>query len=371
MANIDADQIDDLKSRVRITELLQRFGVKVRAGMCLCPFHNENTPSCKVYERENRIFCHGCHKGADAFDVLKHLGGMSFPRAIEYLGGSRTIDFEERRKIREAREQADKAEKDVSRKAHAGALALIERGDEIKGTAAQRYLVKRGLTVSKRMSFDLRFVDKLTYRGFPDPRANETVDLGEYPALLAIVRVPATKQIIGCHRTYIDPKTYEKLTPPGDLKRNKSKKILGEFVGGMIHLSEDAESLIIGEGTETSLSGYDLGLCDPSYAVGAAVNLWNLCGSSTATFQNPRFPNDPARRVSNGICDPEKPGLIFPPHVRSLLLLGDGDSEPAWTQGMMATAAHKAMSAGIDVSIAFAPAQMDFNDALREERGGD
>jgi len=360
---IDPEQLDEIKSRRRMSDVLRDCGIKVTGRMCLCPFHMERTPSCQVFDREARIYCHACHEGWDVIDVIMKLTGRTFPETIEFLGGARDLTPKDREKMRAQREQMESVQKEANTKARKEAHAMFDAGQEIKGSLVQTYLRGRRISVSKRMWFDLRFAPSLPYWGFPDAKATETVHLGDFPAMLAAIRIPETKELIGCHRTFLDPETCKKLIPPGDAKRNKAKKIKGEVTGGMVHLSPPADDLIIGEGIETALSGYDYDVAGPKAAVAAAVSISNLAGSAERTVEHPKYQQ---RRVPNTIFDKERQGLLPPSWAKSIFLLGDGDSESIWTTAMIATAARKFRAHGLDAFVLMAPEGKDFNDVLME-----
>lgn len=363
---LDKDDIADIKSKVSITDLLAQHGIKTRGRMCLCPFHNERNPSCEVFEREGRIWCYRCGKGGDHFDFLRDFRGMHFNEAAAFLGGAdrRELTFEERKAIRARQEAAEKEKKTEDRKKVDEACKLFERGDEIKGTLAATYLKNRGLTVSKRMWMDLRYIDKLTYWGFPDRDADKREALGDFPCLLSAIRNPATGAQIGTHRTFIDRQTGLKLPAPGDASRNRSKKIMGNSDGGLIFLSAPADMLVLGEGIETSLSGYELEIGGRDAAVAAGISIYNICGSSLGSLPHPKVKD---KRIPDGLPDPAKPGLKPPTWVKKMVLLGDGDSEPYWTRAMLACAAQRFTDWMIDATIVMAPKGKDFNDIHLEE----
>lgn len=56
-----------------------------RAHKACCLWHNEKTPSMHYYEKNNRVYCFSCGKGADAIDVFMQLNNCSFQAAIEFL----------------------------------------------------------------------------------------------------------------------------------------------------------------------------------------------------------------------------------------------------------------------------------------------
>lgn len=80
----------EIKSKVSLIQLMERDGVKMHsvAGMrkCLCPFHNEKSPSCCVYPDEH-FYCFGCHASGDVIGYVMLRDGLRFKEAIEKLSG--------------------------------------------------------------------------------------------------------------------------------------------------------------------------------------------------------------------------------------------------------------------------------------------
>ncbi len=90
-ANLGMNQIEiidvDGAKRTSITQLFEVNGIKVKRGFCCCPFHGEDTPSCKVYEKSQSFYCFGCGEGGSTIDfVMKYLK-MDFADAVNYLNG--------------------------------------------------------------------------------------------------------------------------------------------------------------------------------------------------------------------------------------------------------------------------------------------
>ena len=72
MSNI----FQDIKDRVDLRDLVRFYGLDVnRGGFALCPFHNERTPSLKVYE--DHFHCFGCGEHGDHTDFVQKLFGLS------------------------------------------------------------------------------------------------------------------------------------------------------------------------------------------------------------------------------------------------------------------------------------------------------
>ncbi len=112
--------IEAVKTRYTMPEILERLGIeKNRTGFICCPFHNEDTASCKIYEYS--FYCFGCGVGGDVIDFIKRYLNLSFADALEWLGGT-NISFAEARKIKNRKreyEAAESAKKEISEKYNA------------------------------------------------------------------------------------------------------------------------------------------------------------------------------------------------------------------------------------------------------------
>jgi hypothetical protein len=315
----------------------------------------------KIDDVKGYYYCHGCHASGDHFTLLKELGGKSFKEAVEVLGGRSFITVEEREKIEARNAQWAEEERAQREKNRSASERTFAAGVPIKGTPVAAYLEARGLIPTGFWTFDLRYVAQLPYRGYASPDAPEEEILGKFPAMVAAIR-NVDDQIIGVHRTFLQPGEPAKLTPPGDPKRNKARKVMGEHMGGLIRLSPSGKRLALGEGIETSQSWITLGIGDGEWSVAAAVSLGNLAGGSTEFVPHP---TDDDRRIPSGQPDLERPGVVLPRGVDEVMLLGDGDSEPAFTKAQLLTAGRRFQSQGVRVRVSPAPAGMDWNDVLQ------
>jgi DNA primase len=81
-------QLDEIRSRVDIVEIVGQFVKLKRAGenwKGLCPFHTEKTPSFTVNPKRNIYHCFGCGAGGDAFSFLMRQDRVAFPEAVRTL----------------------------------------------------------------------------------------------------------------------------------------------------------------------------------------------------------------------------------------------------------------------------------------------
>ena len=55
-------------------------------NMCICPFHNERTPSLHYYKKTNSCYCFGgCGRAYDAINIYMHIHNVSFSDAVKEL----------------------------------------------------------------------------------------------------------------------------------------------------------------------------------------------------------------------------------------------------------------------------------------------
>ncbi len=366
---IDPIELERLRESNPVSDMLMRLGVKLRkSGREWVGFsfmNKERSPSLTV--NDDRAFFHDFSSGAhgDIFDVVMHFRGCSFPEAVEYLGGAKKVTDDDRARIVAKQRQWDEEDKRTREQTGARIAAAFGAAHPITGTHAAAYLEARGLSVDPSWTFDLRFEPRLQYRGFRDQEADETEPLGAFPAMLAAIR-DAKGNIIGLHRTYLDPDKSTKLKPPGDRARNRAKKILGEQSGGMILLSEVRPCMAIGEGIETTRSWLMLNYMLDDFGIMSAVSLGNLAGGATGTVLHPE---DPKRRIPNGVPDFDRPGIILPSEVEEVVLIGDGDSEPIMTRVRLLVAGRRFRHQGRDIYVDMAPQGSDFNDVLLAQEG--
>lgn len=66
----------EVKERISMMEIVTGYGLNVnRSGFCNCPFHNEKTPSMKIYEKGFK--CFGCGEGGDMFVFVQKFFNLS------------------------------------------------------------------------------------------------------------------------------------------------------------------------------------------------------------------------------------------------------------------------------------------------------
>jgi DNA primase len=84
----DRSQIEQLKSRIPIQDLVSRYVPLRPSGANFtgcCPFHDDRKPSFVVYPRTQSFYCFACQAHGDTFTFLMKKDQLTFPQAVETL----------------------------------------------------------------------------------------------------------------------------------------------------------------------------------------------------------------------------------------------------------------------------------------------
>lgn len=77
---------NEITERVTMLDVYDRYGFEPnRAGFICCPFHNEKTPSLKVYAENRRWKCFGCGLGGSVIDFVMNLFSIDYRQAVSRI----------------------------------------------------------------------------------------------------------------------------------------------------------------------------------------------------------------------------------------------------------------------------------------------
>ena len=82
--------IQDVKDRVDAAAVFARHLELQESGngfVASCPFHEDRTPSLRLYPDQARFHCYGCGARGDVFAFLQRLSGRPFPSVVRDLAG--------------------------------------------------------------------------------------------------------------------------------------------------------------------------------------------------------------------------------------------------------------------------------------------
>ena len=87
---IPMDFIEQLKAANPIEQVMGSYVQVKRSGSlmeCLCPFHTEKSPSCKIYTdgQDPHFYCFGCHKGGDVITFIREIENVGYVEAVRIL----------------------------------------------------------------------------------------------------------------------------------------------------------------------------------------------------------------------------------------------------------------------------------------------
>lgn len=329
-------ELDEIRHKTRLSKLVaKRVTLKFKAGEFkgLCPFHQEKTPSFTVDDEKGLYKCFGCGAAGDVFNWVMETESVSFPEAIERLGGTaagkkspaktKTPDEIEadRREWERREEERQAAERDTKARRERGvhmARDIWRDSKPAAGTPVEAYLRSRAITID--IPPTIRFHPSLRYK---DDAVEKTL-----PAMVAAVQAP-DGTICAIHRTYLAPDGAGKADVP------TAKKMLGPVQGCALRFARPDRALMVAEGIETSLSIMQAyRVADSDAPVWASLSLNNF-------------------------------GLWVPDRVGRLILCCDNDNKDhAAAEKIVCDSAAAHVKRGRDVRVCWAAQGMDFNDML-------
>ena len=103
--------VDDIKSRYSMRDVLSMYGLAPNhAGFIICPFHKEDSASCKIYK--DSFYCFGCHVGGDIFEFVERIEHCDFKAAFKKLGGDYGKGLSDATIMRIKRRELEQSRKD-------------------------------------------------------------------------------------------------------------------------------------------------------------------------------------------------------------------------------------------------------------------
>lgn len=85
---------NEIKNRLDTIEVFEYYGLQPdRKGFICCPFHNEKTPSFKVYKGDGGYHCFGCGEHGGVIDFVMKYFDLTFKEAITKLNNDFCLGF--------------------------------------------------------------------------------------------------------------------------------------------------------------------------------------------------------------------------------------------------------------------------------------
>lgn len=361
---------------VPMAELVERLGIAglMRTGAELVG----PCPQCGGRDRfgvnlQSGVFnCRRCGAGGDQIALVRHVLGIDFRAALDWLvGPPQELTPEQRaeraRRDREARAKRERQEA-LARKARANTIGAARKiwfaALDPEGTPVRDYLTRRGMGHNRlpRLPQSVRYQPgaRYTIPSGTRPGGWDVIHVG--PAMVCAV-VDASGHVTAVHRTWLDldqPKG--KLILPDPRKPDSllpAKKVLGSKKGAVIRMltPAGAGTMIMAEGVENTLTAQIAEGTAPDCAYWCGVDLGNMGG---------RMQRVAGTRWS-GLPDlDDREAWVPPPWVRRLVFVQDGDSDPTSTRARLLSGLRRAMirNPGLRGQIVHAGEGRDLNDIL-------
>ena len=338
------------------------------------PFKAEATPSFFVDARKGVFKCFASGEGGDVFEFVRLVEGVDFKTALarlKELGGIASPEAVQQAAKRFEKTQARIDSQETQRKEK-----NIQRAQEIwrgahaaQSTVVETYLRARGIDLySLEKIYGWRVPPQLRFVALPFPRpathhhGNQANTAPVGPVMVGCI-LDDKGDFCGVHRTYLtEDGTSKAPLPNAKLALGSVWGGLGWLYGPAIGESGDADTLVLGEGYETTLSVMaSLARRGQKVYGASALTLGNLAGAGLG--RGPEHPKINGRRLPSLKPDPERPGVVLPTSIKKLILLQDADGkDPLSTEHFMRRAVGKFSRAGVKVSVAVPEAGKDFND---------
>lgn len=81
-------EVEEIKELVNIREYIEQFVDAENVGgkrFCICPFHDEKTPSFFIDEAHQHYHCFGCGAHGDVIDFIQRYHKVSYPTALQMV----------------------------------------------------------------------------------------------------------------------------------------------------------------------------------------------------------------------------------------------------------------------------------------------
>ena len=201
---IPQEVIEHIKQTTDLVALIKGHGVKLRkygnTYKGLCPFHAEETPSFSVNIKDQLWHCFGCGKGGDAIRFVELKDNISFPEAVQRLGGDSVTEMMSNAKPNNRKPKSPPKPPSKPVTAKAKLIKLLNRCIEFGHTTftednrAMAYLNKRGIDSNELFSdFKVGFTNGTLLNVLPNSGEviNQLKELG-------ILNSKGTELFYGC-----------------------------------------------------------------------------------------------------------------------------------------------------------------------------
>ncbi|MBR1384463.1 MAG: DNA primase [Ruminococcus sp.] len=154
---LPVDFLERLKAANPIADVMGTYVTLRSSGrdyVCLCPFHNEKTPSCYVHPDKEYFHCFGCGAGGDVITFTMRYNNLDYWEAVKLLAERGGVPLPDDNGY--DRGQGDKRKRiyEMNKKA---ARFFYDQLRSPEGAPCREYLFKRGLTAETIKRYGMGF----------------------------------------------------------------------------------------------------------------------------------------------------------------------------------------------------------------------
>ena len=150
-----ADFLDELRSRIRISEVVGRKLKLIKRGrefLALCPFHNDSKPSLSVVDEKNFYHCFACGAHGDIIKFTMETEGLNFIESVDKLANLAGLEVPKQDPIERAKEARRRTLREVLEEVTTYFEEFLRKAPTKAGLD---YLKERGLSDKTIKSFRL------------------------------------------------------------------------------------------------------------------------------------------------------------------------------------------------------------------------
>ena len=115
MAYIDNEELNDIRSKANIVDIISSYGIEVikkgKDYVCVCPFHNDHSPSMSISVSRQIYKCFACGEGGNVFTFVQNYEKVSFVEAVKIV--AEKIDYHLKNDISVQKVDKHKKEHDI------------------------------------------------------------------------------------------------------------------------------------------------------------------------------------------------------------------------------------------------------------------
>ena len=90
----DNSVFSEIKRKIDIKSVAERYGLVFKKDFCHCPFHAEDSASFSINEKEQYFYCFGCQTGGDVIKLTELLFNISAIEAAKKLNDDFALSIE-------------------------------------------------------------------------------------------------------------------------------------------------------------------------------------------------------------------------------------------------------------------------------------